>query len=199
MRLKASITAALGVWLFTIVPGQGSSDGFKRIAEAAYFSQACRERAATLGIAASTDADALFAAFARQLAAPHRADAPDALDDDCKVPAVLLINLLRGNGLDAALVFVSMPRADGAGRRESSGKSNRVLVYVRARDRYFDPSAPPAKQAVLDAILRENTERTILYGPSLVVGPGACADLCMQVVPRSTAHTVRVKTETIRR
>ena len=199
MRLKASIAVALGTWLLTIVPGQASSDAYKWIVEAAYFSQACRERAAMLGIAERADPDALFAALARQIASPHRADAPDAPDDACKVPAVLLINLLRNNGIDAALVFVSMPDANPAERRLPSSKIDRVLVYVQALNRYFDPSAPPGKQAVLDAILRESTQRTILYGPSLVTDRGACADLCMEMVPRSRADTVRVKTETIRR
>jgi len=176
-----------------------------RLARAAYFSDACRQEAAALGIMATADADALFAAFARRFAAAALpADRPDVLypnvlGNDCQAPAVVLINLLRGNGIDAALAFSLLPRANAGGEIEPLGKIDRVLVYVPALDRTFDPSAPPAKQAVLDSIMREQRARMLVHGPSLVAGPGACADLCMQVVPRSSADSVRVKTETIRR
>jgi hypothetical protein len=203
MRLKALTTAALGLLLSASAPGHGSSDMLDRLARAAYFSDACRQETAALGIMPTADADALFAAFARRLAA-GRADPPDALypnvlGNDCQEPAAVLINLLRGNGIDAALAFSLMPRANAGGEIEPLGKIDRVLVYVPALDRHFDPSAPPAKQAVLDSIIREQSARMLLHGPSLVAGPGACADLCMQVVPRGSADTVRVKTQTIRR
>jgi hypothetical protein len=205
MGLKVATTVALGLLLSATAPGHGSSDMLDRLARAAYFSDACRQEAAALGIVPTADADALFAAFARRLpAAALPADPPDVLNpnvlgNDCQAPAVVLINLLRGNGIDAALAFGLMPRANADGEIEPLGKIDRVLVYVPALDRYLDPSAPPARQAVLDSILRERTERTILYGPSLVAGHGACADLCMQVVPPNRADTVRVKTQTIRR
>jgi hypothetical protein len=205
MRLKTAAAAALGLLLSATAPGHGSSDMLDRLARAAYFSDACRQEAAALGIMATADADALFAAFARRLAAaalragPPDVRDPDVLGNDCQAPAVVLINLLRGNGIDAALAFSLMPRANAGGEIEPLGKIDRVLVYVPALARYFDPSAPPAKQAVLDAIIREQSARMLLHGPSLVAGPGACADLCMQVVPRSSADTVRVKTQTIRR
>src|SRR5438128_2386972 len=145
MRLKTAAAAALGLWLSMTAPGHGSSDMLDRLARAAYFSDACRQEAAALGIMATADADALFAAFARRLAAAPRADRPDVLDPDvlgkdCQAPPVLLINLLRGNGIDAALAFSLMPRANASGEIEPLGKIDRVLVYVRALDRTFDPS-----------------------------------------------------------
>ena len=204
MRPTVPIAAVFGLLISTIAPGYGSSDTLDRLARAAYFSEACQQEAAALGVMATADAHALFAAFARRLAAAPRAERPDALDPDvlgkhCQAPPVLLINLLRGNGIDAALAFSLIPRANAGGEIEPLGKVDRVFIYVRALDRYFDPSAPPAQQAAFDAIIREHTARMLLYGPSLVAGPGACADLCMEVVPRSRADTVRVKTETIRR
>jgi hypothetical protein len=111
MRLRFSAATALGVWLAASAPGQ-AAENFNRLIQAAYFSDACRHEAAALAIAATADADALFAAFARQLATVSRAHQPDVLGEECKAPLVLLINLLRSNGIDAALAFISMRRTD---------------------------------------------------------------------------------------
>jgi len=199
MRRKILAATTLPLWLTMTVLSQAAMNTVDRLIHAAYFSDACRSEAAALGIVATADADSLFAAFARQVAAPPGAGRPDVLGDECKAPPVLLINLLRGNGIDAALAFISMLRTNAAGEIEPSGKIDRVIVYVPAVNRYLDPSAPPAKQAVLDAIIREQAARTLLHGPSLAAGRDACSNTCMEVISGGGADAVRVKTETIRR
>jgi hypothetical protein len=198
MRLMKS-TASLVLLLFMIGPLEAAEDAFDRLVRAAYFSDTCRQEAAALGIVGATDANALFAAFARQFVKPPRPARPDELADDCQVPPVLLINLLRGHGIDAALAFISMPSVIAAGNIRSSGKIDRVLVYLPTLDRYLDPSATPARQAVLDAITRERAARILVRGPSLATSRDTCASLCMDVVPAERTDLVRVKTETIRR
>jgi hypothetical protein len=129
MRLNAFIVAA--VLALSTAPGflapgasaQGLDDPLKRLTIAAYFSQACKERAAAIEVPAAADVDLLLAVFARQVAATSRAGAPDLLDNDCTAPTMLLINLLRNNGVDAAFAFVSMLRttaADSASRHPRS-------------------------------------------------------------------------------
>ncbi len=141
MRRKILAATTLPLWLTMTVLSQAAMNTVDRLIHAAYFSDACRSEAAALGIVATADADSLFAAFARQVAAPPGAGRPDVLGDECKAPPVLLINLLRGNGIDAALAFISMLRTNAAGEIEPSGKIDRVIVYVPAVNRYLDPSA----------------------------------------------------------
>jgi hypothetical protein len=200
MRLTSLAETASLLCLTTTVLGQAASSPgstMNRLIQAAYFSDACRSEAAALDIPATVDADALFAAFARQIAAP-RSGRPDAPDNDCKAPLVLLINLLRSNGIDAALAFISMRRTDAAGKIEPAGKIDRVIVYAPALDRYFDPSLGPAKQNVIDAIVRENAARMLIYGPSLAGGRHARPDTRMEVISARRADAVRVETERLR-
>jgi hypothetical protein len=75
-----------------------------QVIRAAFFSDACRQQAEALGIARTSDANALLAAFARLRPRPASSPPADAQRDDCKVPAVALINLLRLNRIDAELV-----------------------------------------------------------------------------------------------
>jgi hypothetical protein len=198
MRLKGGI-ARVGLLLVMTAAAEAVDDPFDRIARAAYFSDECRQEALALGTFGARDADAVFAAFARQLANTQRADHPHVSADDCTAPPVLLVNLLRGHGIDAALAFISMPRTDTAGETGPSGKIDSVLVYLPTLDRYLDPSAAPAKQAVLDAIMRESATRMLVRGPSLATSRDTCPSLCMEVVPATRSGLVRVKTEAIRR
>jgi hypothetical protein len=203
MPWKVSIAAAVALWLATIVGAPAAMetgwDSMKRLIRSAYFSDACRQEAKALGIAGTSDANALFAAFAtlgRPIASG--ADHPDAERDDCRAPVVLLINLLRLNGIDAELVFASMSRASAADGAPPD-KIDRVLVYVPERDRYFDPAAPLGKQAVLDQIIVEKATRSHLVGPSLAGDAhDACRDTCMRVYRPRSGSSVRVKTEMIR-
>ena len=122
----------------------------------------------------------------------------DMENSDCRVPVVLLINLLRLNGVDAELVFVFMSRAsdaDGA----PPGNLDRILVFVPGLNRYVDPAMPMGKQAVLDQIIVEKATRMHLLGPSLAgAAHGGCFDTCMHVYSPRGQSTVRVKTEVIR-
>jgi hypothetical protein len=205
MRLKVVTTAALALSLAAILHPRAavSADGddLNRLIQAAYFSDACRREAAALGIAPTSDAGALLASFAtlrRQLAAGPGDDPPNAQLDDCRAPVVLLINLLRGNGLDAELVFAVMAPTSASAVGASSDKIDRVLVYVAALDRYVDPTAPLGKQAVLDRIIRERAKRSHLQGPSLAGDArAACPGTCMHVYPPGGA-SIRAKTEVIR-
>jgi len=211
MRLKALKAAAFALGLGMTVHPQAamSADGeaMKRLVQSAYFSDVCRQATDALGIAPASEASALLAAFAAirgQRAIGSDVEWPDVQHDDCAAPVVLLINLLRHNGLDAELVFASMAPngaaadgvpADGA----SSDKIDHVLVYVPAVDRYLDPAAPAGKQALLDQIIREGARRMHLLGPSLANRVGdACVDTCMHVYSPGASSSVRVKTEVVR-
>lgn len=198
MRLKMFIAAMLALWLAMIAHPQvamsSSWDDMKRLMQSAYFSAACRQAAEALGITRTADANALFAAFAplgRPIASG--ADRPDAERDDCKAPVVLLVNLLRLNGIDAEIVLASISPASAANGAPPD-KIDRVLVYVPGRDRYFDPAAPLGKQAVLDQIIAEKATRSHLVGPSLAGDAhDACRNTCMHVYSPHSGSSVRAR------
>ena len=160
----------------------------ERLTQSAYFSDACRQEAQALGIAPAPDANELLTAFAT--VARHVASSAgrqdmknlDMENSDCRVPVVLLINLLRLNGVDAELAFVFMSRAsdaDGA----PSGNIDRILVFVPGLNRYVDPAMPMGKQAVLDRIIVEKATRMHLLGPSLAGAAFGCSDTCIGISP----------------
>lgn len=159
-QITISVAAAFVLGFTAVIDARASEDDdwdrVNQVIRAAYFSDACRREAENLDIARTSDATALLAALRERVTLP-RGDGLYALHDPCRTPVILLTNLFRLNGLDAELVFVSMtPR---------NGTSDRVLVYIAALDRYFDPAAPLAKQAVLDGIVREQAKRIHLQGP----------------------------------
>jgi hypothetical protein len=107
----------------------------------------------------------------------------DMENSDCRVPVVLLINLLRLNRVDAELVFVFMSRASAADGAPT-GNIDRILVFVPGLNRYVDPAMPMGKQAVLDQIIVEKATRMHLLGPSLAgAAHGGCSDTCMGISP----------------
>jgi hypothetical protein len=151
------IFAALALCLAMTAAGATAVD--MQVIRAAFFSDACRQQADALGIARTSDANALLAAFAGLQRRPASAPTADAQRDDCKVPAVALINLLRLNGIDAELVSATMAEAAPADQVE------RVLVYVPALERYFDPALPLEEQSLVDLLVRERAERRHILGP----------------------------------
>jgi hypothetical protein len=200
--LKIFPSATLACWLaMTAHPHAAVGDSWDNLVRASYFSEACRQDAEAIGITRMPDANALFAAFAafERRVIGLGEDQPDARLDDCKGPAVLLINLLRLNGLDAELVFALLAPANAASDGAASDKTGRILVYVPALDRYVDPAASLGKQAVLDQIIRERATRAHLQGPSLAGGArDACHDTCLRVFSPRADSAVRVTTEVYR-
>jgi hypothetical protein len=175
-------------WTATIVDMQ--------LIRAAFFSDACRQHAEALGIARTSDANALLAAFAGLQRRPASSPTAGAQRDDCSVPAVAVINLLRLNGIDAELVS-----ATTAKEAAPADQVERVLVYVPTLARYFDPALPLDEQGLVDLLVRERAERKHVLGPTL--GADArdpCPSTCMHVYTAAGNATppVRVKTETIR-
>ena len=106
MALK--IFTVLALWLAMIASGWTAPVVDMQLIRAAFFSDACRQQAEALGVAHTSDANALLAAFAGLQRRPASSPTADAQRDDCKVPAVAVINLLRLNGLDAQLVSATM-------------------------------------------------------------------------------------------
>jgi hypothetical protein len=206
MRLKVFKAAAFALGLGMTVHPQAamSADGeaMKRLVQSAYFSGVCRQATDALGIAPASEASALLAAFAAirgQRAIEFDVEWPDVQHDDCAAPVVLLISLLRRNGLDAELVFASMAPNGAAADGVPADKIDRVLVYVPVVDRYVDPAAPAGKQAVVDQIIRESAQRMHLRGPSLANDAGgACADTCLHVYTPGASSSARVRTEVVR-
>ena len=190
--------AAAALWVVTIVDMQAATeagqDGMARVTQSAYFSGACREEAQALGIAPTPDANELVTAFAtvvRHVFAQHVASGAGGQDmkknldmenSDCRVPVVLLINLLRLNGVDAELVFVFMSPASAADDAPP-GNIDRMLVFVPGLNRYVDPAMPMGKQAVLDQIIVEKATRMHLLGPSLAGAAFGCSDTCIGISP----------------
>jgi len=167
-----------------------------QLIRAAFFSDACRQQAETLGITSTSDANALVAAFAGLKPRPANSPAPEGQRDDCGVPTVAVINLLRLNGIDAELVSATMAK-----EAAPADQVERVLVYVPALDRYFDPALPLEEHSLVDLLVRERAERKHILGPSLAgSGRDACPSTCMHVYTAAGNATppVRVKTETIR-
>jgi hypothetical protein len=114
---------------------------------------------------------------------PANSPAAEGKRDDCSEPAVLLINLLRGNGMAPAEPI------------------DRILVYVPVLDRYFDPALPLEEQSLVDLLVRERAERKHILGPSLAGSArDACPSSCLHVytAEANAMLRVRVKTETIR-
>ena len=190
MGLK--IFAVLALCLAMTAPGLAATIVDTQLIRAAFFSDVCRQQAEALGIKRTSDANALLTAFAGLRRQPAISPAAEGKRDDCSVPAVLLINLLRGNGIDAELVSATTAPADPV---------DRVLVYVPALDRYFDPALPLEEQSLVDLLVRERAERKHILGPSLAGSArDACPTTCMHVytVPDNATPRVPVKTETIR-
>lgn len=201
MHRKSFTVTALALWLATSMNAQAvigtDWDIAKRLIHAAYFSDSCRQQAEALGITGTSDANALFAAFVR-FARPvdTRSGVPDAQRDECGAPAVLLINVLRRNGVNAEIVFASMSSASAADA--AFAKIDRVLVFVPELDRYLNPSASVVKQTVLNQIIRETARRVHVLGPIAGDGQGACSNICIRDYSPSGETTIRIKTEVIR-
>jgi hypothetical protein len=190
------IFAALALSLAMTISVRAATVVDMQVIRAAFFSDACRQQAEALGIARTSDANALLAAFARLRPRPASSPPADAQRDDCKVPAVALINLLRLNGIDAELVSATMAK-----EAAQADQVERVLVYVPVLDRYFDPELPLEEQGLVDLLVRERAERRHILGPAL--GANArdpCPSTCMHVYTAAgnVMPRVRVKTETIR-
>jgi hypothetical protein len=195
--MPLTIFAALAVWVGVTLHAQAASIVDTRLIRAAFFSDACRQQAEALGIARTSNANALLAAFAGLKRRPANSRAAEGQQrDDCTVPAVALINLLRLNGIDAELVSATMAK-----EAAPADQVERVLVYVPALDRYFDPALPLEEQSLVDLLVRERAERKHILGPSLAGSArDACPSTCMHVYTAAGSATppVRVKTETIR-
>jgi hypothetical protein len=190
------IFAALALCLAMTAPGWTATVVDMQLIRAAFFSDACRQQAEALGIARTSDANGLLAAFAELQRRPAGSPTADVQRDDCKVPAVALINLLRLNGIDAELVS-----ATGAKEAAPADQVERVLVYVPALERYFDPALPLEEQGLVDLLVRERAERKHVLGPALGANArDACPSTCMHVYTAAGNVTppVRVKTEAIR-
>jgi hypothetical protein len=194
MGLK--VFAVLALCLAMTAPGLTATVVDMQLIRAAFFSDACRQHAEALGIARTSDANALLAAFAGLQRRPASSPTAGAQRDDCSVPAVAVINLLRLNGIDAELVS-----ATTAKEAAPADQVERVLVYVPTLARYFDPALPLEEQGLVDLLVRERAERKHVLGPTL--GADArdpCPSTCMHVYTAAGNATppVRVKTETIR-
>src|SRR5262249_1480138 len=166
---------------------------------AAFFSDVCRQEAASLGLARTSDPDVLLAAFETYLAgAPARSSATP-IGADCLAPGILLINLLRLNGLDAELVLAStQPTSETSDAQR--GEVFRVLVYVVALKRYVDPGLPRSEQSDLDRLAREAMRRMHFRQP-LAGGStrDPCFDVCLHVyAPSAGLSSIPVKTQTFR-
>jgi hypothetical protein len=193
MPLK--IFTVLALCLAMTVPARAATAVEYRLVGPAFFSDACRQQAEALGIARTSDANALLAAFAGLRRQSTNSPAAEAQRDDCKVPTILLINLLWLNGIDAELVSATMAK------ETATDPSDRALVYVPALDRYFDPALPLEEQSLVDLLVRERAEHKHILGPALAGGArDACPSTCMHVYTAAGNATsaVRVKTETIR-
>jgi hypothetical protein len=195
MGLK--VFAVLALCLAMTAQGLAATTVDMQLIRAAFFSDACRQQAEALGITRTSDASALVAAFAGLKRQPANSRAAVGQQrDDCTVPAVALINLLRLNGIDAELVSATMAK-----EAAPADQVERILVYVPALDRYFDPALPLEEQSLADLLVRERAERKHILGPSLAgSGREACPSTCMHVYTAAGNATppVRVKTETIR-
>jgi hypothetical protein len=190
MGLK--IFTVLALCLAMTAPALAATIVDTQLIRAAFFSDACRQQAEALGITRTSDANALLAAFAGLRRQPANSPAAEGKRDDCSVSAVLLINLLRANGIDAELVSATMAPADPI---------DRVLVYVPGLDRYFDPALPLEEQSLVDLLVRERAERKHILGPALAGSArDACPSTCLHVytAAANAMPRVRVKTETIR-
>jgi hypothetical protein len=201
MRSRVFVAVSLGFWLVAVTGSQAAPsngrDSMERLIQGAYFSDACRRGAEALGIAGASDANSLFMAFIAIRARVGVAHKADPRRDGCEEPVILLINLLRLNGVDAELVLASKETAavDGA----PSGTTDRVVVYAPSLDRYFDPASPLSEQAVLNWIIAERATRTHILGPSLAGDArGGCRSTCMNVYGPRSQSSVRVRTQAIR-
>jgi hypothetical protein len=171
------IFAALALCLAMTAPGWTATIVDMQLIRAAFFSDVCRQQAEALGIARTSDANALLAVFAGLQRRSASSLTADAQRDDCKVPAVALINLLRLNGSDAELVSATMAK-----EAAPADQVERVLVYPPALQRYFDPALRLEEQGLVDLLLRERAERKHVLGPAL--GASArdpCPSTCMHV------------------
>ena len=193
--MPLTMFAVLALLLATTFHGQAEPTVGDRLVRAAFFSDACRQEGEALAVARSSDANALVAAFGGLRRQRASASGADAVHEDCRVPAIVLINLLRLNGIDAELVSAATVKAT-----TPADQTERVLVYVPALGRYVDPALPLEEQSLVDLLVREQTQRTHLLGPSLGAHPGdACPDTCMHVYTAGNEiPPVRVKTEVIR-
>lgn len=216
-RNCASFATVLAVVLGSGPLGQGhaASDAewhkFEGLVSAAYFSESCQHEAGLLGIARTSDARYLVAAFAQSevastpdARAERRAGWPDGLSGgaSCAVPAVALTNLLRQNGIAAELVLVWTQQEGPATIPALPDKVDGVLVYVPVLDRYVDPAATDMREnKTFDRGIRETAVRVHLIAPAPDAVPALdrCRDICIsEYWPRRDPYRVPVKTEAIR-
>lgn len=212
MQLKPPIAGALmaGLWLVIGQTQAAAADNRQQVngvVRSAYFSDSCKQKVEAFGITPSPNAKALFSAFARYLAIANTPDSraeflagqqmSGSRTDDCASLTVLLINLFRSNDIDAELAFVSMQSTKSADT--SSAPADRLIAYVPAFDRYFDPATPVGEKSALDRDIR-HAARTHIKGPSLSArAHDACRDVCMRAFAGlNDPYVVRVKTEAMR-
>src|SRR5438128_10995735 len=120
-NMPLKIFAVLALCLAMTAPGLTATVVDMQLIRAAFFSDACRQQAEALGIARTPDANALVAAFAGLKRRPANSRAAERQQrDDCTVPAVELINLLRLNGIDAEPLFRYCATARRAKPRRSA-------------------------------------------------------------------------------
>jgi hypothetical protein len=211
------------VVLLAVAPAPGVShsaraapDGGDRLISATFFSDACRQKAASLGILSTTDAQFLIEAFAQSIdadppdvRAQKRAGSPRAQlqDADCEVPAVALINLLRLNSVAAEPVLVRIRPADPSDPARFDNFSG-LAVYVSSLARYVDPAARDGRAgAAFDRAVRARAaQRMHIIGPAPYADPATdrCGGICIvayggqpYVSDPFLPDAVRVKTETI--
>ena len=204
MRSRVLVAVTLALWAATVIGSQAATrtdgESMKRLVQASYFSDACRSEAEALGIAGTTDANAVVMAIVAIRERAGAAPKADAHRDDCREPVILLINLLRLNGVDAELVFASSELTNAAAVDGAPPLSvDRFLVYVPSFDRYFDPAVPFGGQAVLDRTNVDKATRTHVLGPALAGDArGGCRSTCMKVYSSRSESSVRVRTEAVR-
>jgi hypothetical protein len=176
MALK--IFAVLALCLAMTAPGWTATVVDMQLIRLAFFSDACRQHAEALGIARTSDANALHAAFARLRPRPANPPAGNGRDD-CGLPAVAVINLLRFNGIDAELVSATMAK-----EAAPADQVERVLVYVPALDRYFDPALPLEEQGLVDLLVHERAAPRSALTPAMLAPAPACTCTRQQATRR---------------
>lgn len=209
---------AVAAWSGSLRDGRAAPDDgwseVNRLISSTFFSDTCGQKAASLGILPTTDAQFLVEAFAQRFAS----DPPDVRAEArvwsgreriagayCEVPAVALINLLRLNGVAAELVQVWL-RPASSSEPARSNMLGALAVYVPSLDRYIDPAAADGhNNTAFDRFVRAQAGRVHIIGPA----PNAdqaierCASTCIvqygqaPVSDPVLTDPVRVRTETI--
>jgi hypothetical protein len=195
MAVKIIGAAALSLWPVMLAAAQPATGPHHQMLQAAYFSDECRREAEALGVVETSNAGTLVAAFShlRQHLAAQSGDWPRLEQNECRHPVVLLINLLRRNGIDGELVFVGPTTPD-----DESGGIERVLVYVPALRRYVDAASSGGGPGDIERLIPAGAARIHIQGPSAAGDARAgCRNTCMQVYGSRDLPASRVKTEAV--